>query len=180
MEIIKEKEISLRLLNEQDKNLLLKWLADERVLNFWEGKSAVFDLDRITEDFYGEENVEVIRTIIEYQGQAIGYLQMYKLDNEALEEYSYQSINKVIYGIDQFIGEPEYWNKGIGTKFMRLVLQYLTNSKGAEIVILDPHADNPRAIRCYEKVGFKKIKFLPKHELHDGEMVDCYLMEYIK
>lgn len=180
MEIIKEKEISLRLLNEQDKNLLLKWLTDERVLNFWEGKSAVFDLDRITEDFYGEENVEVIRTIIEYQGQAIGYLQMYKLDNEALEEYSYQSINKVIYGVDQFIGEPEYWNKGIGTKFMRLVLQYLTNEKGAEIVILDPHADNPRAIRCYEKVGFKKIKFLPKHELHDGEMVDCYLMEYIK
>ena len=180
MEIIKEKEISLRLLKEQDKNLLLKWLTEERVLNFWEGKSAVFDLDRITEDFYGEENVEVIRTIIEYQGQAIGYLQMYKLDNEALEEYSYQSINKVIYGVDQFIGEPEYWNKGIGTKFMRLVLQYLTNSKGAEIVILDPHADNPRAIRCYEKVGFKKIKFLPKHELHDGEMVDCYLMEYIK
>ena len=105
---------------------------------------------------------------------------MYKLDNEALEEYSYQSTNKVIYGIDQFIGEPEYWDKGIGTKFMKLVLQYLTNSKGAEIVILDPHADNPRAIRCYEKVGFKKIKFLPKHELHDGEMVDCYLMEYIK
>ena len=79
MEIIKEKAISLRLLNEQDKNLLLKWLTDERVLNFWEGKSAVFDLDRITEDFYGEENVEVIRTIIEYQGQAIGYCQMYIL-----------------------------------------------------------------------------------------------------
>ena len=180
MEIIKEKEISLRLLNEQDKNLLLKWLTDERVLNYWEGKSAVFDLDRITEDFYGEENVEVIRTIIEYQGQAIGYLQMYKLDNEALEEYSYQSTNKVIYGMDQFIGEPEYWGKGIGTDFMKLVLQYLTKEKNAEIVILDPHVDNLRAIRCYEKVGFKKIKFLPKHELHDGEMVDCYLMEYIK
>ena len=179
MKIIKEKAISLRLLNEQDKNLLLKWLTDERVLNFWEGKSSVFDLDRVKEDFYSEKQ-GLIRTIIEYQGQAIGYLQMYKLDNEALEEYSYQSTNKVIYGVDQFIGEPEYWNKGIGTKFMRLVLQYLTNSKGAEIVILDPHADNPRAIRCYEKVGFKKIKFLPKHELHDGEMVDCYLMEYIK
>jgi aminoglycoside 2''-phosphotransferase len=180
MEIIKEKEISLRLLNEQDKNLLLKWLTDERVLNFWEGKSAVFDLDRITEDFYGEDNVEVIRTIIEYQGQPIGYCQMYKLDKELLNEYEYPLTNKIVYGIDQFIGEPEYWNKGIGTKFMRLVLQYLTNSKGAEIVILDPHADNPRAIRCYEKVGFKKIKFLQKHELHDGEMVDCYLMEYIK
>jgi len=180
MEIIKQKEISLRLLNEQDKNLLLKWLTDKRVLNFWEGKSAFFDLDRITEDFYGEENVEVIRAIIEYQGQPIGYCQMYKLDKELLNEYEYPLTNKIVYGIDQFIGEPEYWGKGIGTDFMKLVLQYLTNEKGAEIVILDPHADNPRAIRCYEKVGFKKIKFLPKHELHDGEMVDCYLMEYIK
>lgn len=179
MEIIKEKEISIRLLNEQDKNLLLKWLTDERVLNFWEGKSAIFDLDRITEDFYSKEQVEVIRTIIEYQGHAIGYCQMYKLDKELLNEYEYPLTNKIVYGIDQFIGEPEYWDKGIGTEFMKILLNYLTN-KGVEIVILDPHADNPRAIRCYEKVGFKKIKFLPKHELHDGEMVDCYLMEYVK
>ena len=38
--------------------------------------------------------------------------------------------------------------------------EYLTKEKNAEIIILDPHADNPRAIRCYEKVGFEKIKFL--------------------
>ena len=177
--IVANENISLRLLTEQDKKLLLKWLTDERVLNFWEGKSAVFDLDRIKEDFYSEEE-GLIRAIIEYQGQAIGYCQMYKLDNEALEEYDYKSKTKSVYGIDQFIGEPEYWDKGIGTKFMKLVLQYLTKEKSAEIIILDPHADNPRAIHVYEKVGFKKIKFLPKHELHDGEMVDCYLMEYTK
>ena len=178
--IISNDKISLRLLTEQDKNLLLKWLTDERVLNFWEGKSAVFDLNRIEEDYYAEEDVEIIRAIIEYDGKSIGYVHMYKLNEELLNEYEYPSTNKVVYGIDQFIGESEYWGKGIGTDFMRLVLQYLTKEKGAEIIILDPHADNPRAIRCYEKVGFKKIKFLPKHELHDGEMVDCYLMEYIK
>ena len=63
---------------------------------------------------------------------------------------------------------------------MKLVLNYLTSEKSADSIILDPHADNLRAIRCYEKVGFKKIKFLPKHEFHDGEKVDCYLMEYLK
>ena len=52
------------------------------------------------------------------------------------------------------------------------------SKKHADIIILDLYVDNLRAIRCYEKVGFKKIKFLPKYELHDGEMVDCYLMEY--
>ena len=179
-EIIKKDKIGLRLLEDNDKTLLLKWLTDERILNFWEGKSSVFDLDRVTEKYYSEEDVEIIRTIIEYDGKSIGYVQMYKLNDELLNEYEYPVTDKVVYGIDQFIGEPEYWDKGIGTKFMKLVLQYLTKEKNADIIILDPHADNPRAIRCYEKVGFKKIKLLPKHELHDGEMVDCYLMEYIK
>lgn len=177
-EIIKKDKVGLRLLEDNDKTLLLKWLTDERILNFWEGKSSVFDLDRITEKYYSEEDVEIIRTIIEYDGKSIGYVHMYKLNDELLNEYEYPLTDKVVYGIDQFIGEPEYWDKGIGTKFMKLVLQYLTKEKNADIIILDPHADNPRAIRCYEKVGFKKIKFLPKHELHDGEMVDCYLMEY--
>lgn len=178
MNIIKNDNITLRLLNENDKILLLKWLTDERVLSYWEGKSAIFDLKRITEDFYSEEEIEVIKTIIEFNNNPIGYCQMYKLNEKLLNEYKYPLTNNIVYGIDQFIGEPEYWDKGIGTKFMKLVLQYLTKEKGAEIVILDPHADNPRAIRCYEKVGFKKIKFLPKHELHDGEMVDCWLMEH--
>lgn len=177
-EIIRDQKISLRLLTQQDRKLLLKWLSDKRLLNFWEGKSSVFDLDRIIKEFYSEEKFEITRAIIEYNGKSIGYVQMYKLDEDMLNEYEYPLTNKVVYGIDQFIGEPEYWGKGIGTDFMKLVLNYLTKEKNAVIIILDPHADNLRAIRCYEKVGFKKFKFLPKHELHDGEMVDCYLMEY--
>ena len=175
--IIENENNSLRLLSKQDKKLLLKWLTGEKVLNFREGKSAVFDLKRIEEDFYSEGE-GLIRTIIEYQGQPIGYCQMYILDKESMKEYNYKSTKKVIYGIDQFIGEPEFWGKGIGTNFMKLVLTYLFKEKSANAVILDPHSDNKRAIRYYEKVGFKIVKFLPKHELHDGEMVDCCLMEY--
>ena len=59
MNIIKNDNITLRLLNENDKILLLKWLTDERVLNYWEGKSAIFDLKRITEDFYSEEEIQI-------------------------------------------------------------------------------------------------------------------------
>ena len=45
-------------------------------------------------------------------------------------------------------------------------------------MILDPHQDNVRAIKCYQKAGFRIIKSLPEHELHEGKMRDCYLMEY--
>ena len=180
MNIIEEKEICLRLLEIKDKQLLLKWLTDKRVLNFWEGENAVFDIERITEDFYSNEDVEAIRAIIEYKQKPIGYIHMYELNENLMKEYEYPITKKVVFGVDQFIGEPEFWGRGIGTKFMKLVLEYLVDKKFAEAVILDPHADNQRAIRCYEKVGFKKIKFLPKHELHNGEMVDCFLMEYSK
>ena len=85
-----------------------------------------------------------------------------------------------MYATDQFIGDPQYWGKGIGTNFMQMLVSYLFEEKNANAVILDPHTNNTRAICCYQKVGFKIIKFLPKHELHDGKKVDCYLMEYTK
>ena len=110
-EIIKNQKIGLRILTQQDKNLLLKWLTDKRVLNFWEGKSSIFDLDRITKEFYSEDCFEIIRGIIKYDGKSIGYVQMYKLDKDMLSEYEYPLTNKTVYGIDQFIGEPEYWGK---------------------------------------------------------------------
>ena len=53
----------------------------------------------------------------------------YCYDEELLNEYHYPITDKIVYGVDQFIGEPEYWDKGIGTKFMKLMLEYLTNEK---------------------------------------------------
>ncbi|WP_309138169.1 GNAT family N-acetyltransferase [Priestia megaterium] len=50
--------------------------------------------------------------------------------------------------------------------------------KHSEKIVLDPQAWNQRAIACYEKCGFKKVKYLPKHEYHEGELRDCWLMEY--
>ena len=97
---------------------------------------------------------------------------------EYYDHYRYDNQNETVYCIDQFIGEPDYWNKGIGTDYIKLILKFLGEEKNADAVILDPHQDNIRALRCYQKAGFHIIKNLPEHELHEGEMKDCYLMEY--
>ncbi|WP_435369165.1 GNAT family N-acetyltransferase [Priestia megaterium] len=83
-----------------------------------------------------------------------------------------------MYGTDQFIGEIDYWDKGIGTRLMKLMIDHLMYKKHSEKIVLDPQAWNQRAIACYEKCGFKKVKYLPKHEYHEGELRDCWLMEY--
>ena len=34
----------------------------------------------------------------------------------------------------------------------------------------DPHKSNKRAIRAYEKAGYRIVKSLPEHELFEGRM----------
>ncbi len=167
--------VSLRPLEQEDASTLLRWLTDPRNLEYWEGPHEVFTPERIQEDFYTEE-WNGSACIVCYNGQDIGYVQTYQLDDEGFTEYGYDRHDLKAFGIDQFIGEPELWGKGLGRQFIKLICHYLRDSCGARAVVLDPHADNPRAIRCYEACGFKKVKLLPKHELHDGVMVDCWLM----
>lgn len=167
--------VTLRPLAPADASLLLRWLTDVRVLEYWEGPHAVFTSERIREHYF-EDEWNASRWIIEYEAAPIGYVQAYQLDEEMFSEYEYPYTDSKVYGIDQFIGEPEYWGKGIGRRFVKLLCGYLHENASAQAVVLDPHAGNERAIRCYEACGFRKLKFLPRHELHDGVMVDCWLM----
>ncbi|WP_413377606.1 GNAT family N-acetyltransferase [Alkalihalobacillus sp. 1P02AB] len=168
--------LKLRVLEKQDRHLLLKWLTDDRVLPFYEGRDSDYDREKIEKDFYGDGPGEV-KSIIEFDRKRIGYLQFYPVNTETSVIKDYQS-DMMVYGLDQFIGEPTYWNKGIGTKLIQTMLEYLIEEKEAEVIIMDPRIDNERAIACYKKCGFEIVRRLPKQELHEGEYRDCWLMEY--
>ena len=71
--------------------------------------------------------------------------------------------------MDQFIGEPNYWSKGIGTRYIKLIFEFLKKKEMLMQLFLDPHKNNPRAIRAYQKSGFRIIEDLPEHELHEGK-----------
>jgi RimJ/RimL family protein N-acetyltransferase len=53
------------------------------------------------------------------------------------------------------LGEREYWGKGYGTDAMRLALRYAFMELNLHRVTLDVFEYNPRAIRSYEKAGFR-------------------------
>lgn len=170
--------VALRPLMASDAPLLLRWLTDPRVLEYWEGPHAVFTPARIQEDFY-EDPDPTYRCVVQYRGEDVGYIQFYPLDQEGFEAYQYPYRPEPVFGIDQFIGAPELWGQGIGRRFISLLCGWLHSACGAAAVVLDPHADNERAIRCYEACGFRKVKELPRHELHDGELADCWLMALV-
>lgn len=56
--------------------------------------------------------------------------------------------------IDLFIAREDCLNKGYGTLVMNQCVNMLIDQYGAKKIMIDPAADNQRAIHCYKKAGF--------------------------
>ena len=177
--IIQNEKLIVRNLEAEDKYLLVKWLSNPEVLQYYEGRDNPFDLEKVEKSFYSITDSEV-RCIIQYENVDIGYIQFYQLDEDSRTLYGYGESTEIIYGMDQFVGEVNYWNKGIGTQLINLMVNFLVEQKKADKIAMDPQTWNVRAISCYEKCGFRKVKLLSKNELHEGEYRDCWLIEYSK
>ena len=78
------------------------------------------------------------------------------------------------------LGEREYWGKGYGTDAMRVMLRYAFSELNLYRVNLDVFGYNPRAIRSYEKAGFKIEGREPKSVLRDGQSYDMILMGILR
>jgi RimJ/RimL family protein N-acetyltransferase len=94
---------------------------------------------------YGAEEPDVARFIL---------IESTEAGESLLGYFQYYIVSKEIIGIDQFIGEADRINKGIGTAAIKLFLEMIVTRHKPQQVIIDPHPENKRAIRCYEKVGF--------------------------
>lgn len=79
-----------------------------------------------------------------------------------------------VFCMDLFIAEEDYLNKGYGTEIVKQFAEKLFTEFKAKIIYIDPSLTNKRAIRCYEKAGFKFLKIA-----NDG-IVDCYVMQLEK
>ncbi len=163
------------LIQAKDVRQIHKWLSSPEVLKFYEGRDKSFNLEDVKRKFFNRDD-EVNRCMVVYQGKEIGYIQYYPINTDTSNLSDYQGL-KGVYGLDQFIGETEYWNKGIGTLLVTTMVDYLFNKKKASRIVMDPMTTNVRAIKCYEKCGFQKVRVLSNHMLHERKYRDCWLME---
>ena len=126
----------------KDFPLLLAWLAKEHVKEWWnDGDDTLEKVAR----HYGANDDTARFVLLEIDGEnekSIGYFQYYFDDGETI-------------GIDQFIGEEDYLNRGVGERAIKIFIEMITRRHRPKQIILDPSPDNKRAVRCYEKVGFK-------------------------
>jgi len=74
------------------------------------------------------------------------------------------------------IGNKDYWSQGYGTDAIRTMLQLAFEQMNLHRVVLRVHADNARAIRAYEKVGFRHEGALRESVFREGIYHDMILM----
>jgi RimJ/RimL family protein N-acetyltransferase len=78
------------------------------------------------------------------------------------------------------IGEREYWGKGYGSDALRVLLRYAFSELNLHRVALDVFEYNPRAIRCYEKVGFTREGSVRGFLERDGRRWDLVFMGILR
>ncbi|MFF2753709.1 GNAT family N-acetyltransferase [Psychrobacillus sp. NPDC058041] len=153
--MLNKNEFLIRPMNESDYVLIAKWLSDEKVLEYYGPRLTLEQV--ITK--YGpriEGNHSVKPYIVEYKNTPIGYMQYYPILDTQLRAYGYLE-QQHIFGIDQFIGEINLWGKGIGSTMISMLLEYISLKESVQLVILDVKNTNVRAIKCYEKCGFRTV-----------------------
>lgn len=78
------------------------------------------------------------------------------------------------------LGVKEYWGRGYGPDACRAMLRWAFDELNLQRVELEVFDYNPRAKRCYEKVGFKQEGVRRKAFYHAGQYHDTYPMGILK
>ncbi len=153
----KKYDIVLKPLSDEHFPLLYKWCADPEVLYWTEsGEDIVRSYDKeIVHKIYGGVSQNAFCFLIEVDGIPMGecWLQRMNLKN-VLAMYN-NSVD--VRRIDMLIGEKEYWNKGIGSEFMPMVIDFAFNIEHIDVLHCFCEDYNIRSRRMWEKNGFKLI-----------------------
>ena len=131
-----------------DLPLIRQWLETPQVARWWGDADTQFEL--VSGDL---AHPAIDQFIVAADGRPFAYLQCY--DPHVWPENGFGPLPDGTRGIDQFIGEADMIGRGHGSIFVRAFVDAQL-AAGTPRVITDPDPDNARAIRAYEKAGFRK------------------------
>ena len=154
-------QVVLRPLELEDVERVAAIQAEPEVARWW-GPPDEVELRRQAERLSEEKALA-----IEAGGELVGLIQYYE---EADPAYRHAAI-------DIFLATRAQ-ARGLGQDAIRTLARYLIEERGHHRLTIDPAVANTRAIRSYEKVGFRPVGVLREHwrspygEWRDGLLMD--------
>lgn len=141
-------------------NLRPATAADLALLQYWDEQPHVIAAD--PNDDWGWE-LELSRSpdwreqlVAELNDRPIGFIQI--IDPAREESHYWGDIDEGFRAIDIWIGAAADLGKGYGTEMMNLALNRCFAEPTIKAVLIDSLANNTRAHRFYERLGFKFIE----------------------
>lgn len=168
--ILEGQKVRLRPAEEDDLPLFVEWLADQEVTRWLAAIGEPPTLEDEYEWWHDKRSDpdSILWAIETMDGRLVGTTEL-RLTLRA---------ERAELGIA--IHDKTWWNRGLGTETVRLVVDYAFEELNLNRVELTTDEENARAIRCYEKVGFVREGLLRQHRLVDGRFGNTVVMAILR
>lgn len=118
--------------------MLLIWLQRGHVKEWWDDGDDT--LEKVA-THYSRDAENTRRYLASLNGEPIGYFQYHRFSEDHV-------------GTVQFLAEENMLSQGLRTKCLLAFIETIQRLERPSFISVDPHPENGRAIRCYEKCGF--------------------------
>ena len=141
------RRIMLRRWQETDAEALFKYASDPDVgpRAGWPAHQSVEDSLKVIRTYFNNDTTWAI--VLKETGEPIGCIGYYTQENSNI------NIGENDCEVGYWLGKP-FWNKGICTEALRLMLDYCNHVKHFDNIWADHFTGNPASGRVMEKCGF--------------------------
>jgi RimJ/RimL family protein N-acetyltransferase len=149
--------ISFRPVAAEDLLLLEQWMDKPHWREWW-GEPAE-ELGFVRDMIEGRDTTRPYLFLVD--GKPAGYIQYWYIGHHQNETWVKDNpwlmkLPSDAIGVDLSIGEAENLSRGIGTAVLMAFVAML-RAEGFRTIVIDPDPENTRAVRAYEKAGFRPI-----------------------
>jgi len=164
-------KIYLSPVNTEDYEVMIQWVNDPRATKGITMHSKIISLEKGKNrlESVAKEGDYTLAIVKQENDELIGTIGLYNLDQ--LNQIAELSI---------LIWNAEEHGKWYGTDAINAMLSFAFHTLNLYTVYLRVYSFNTNAIRCYEKVWFKKTGECHHSCYRDGEWFDKYFMEIQK
>ena len=141
-----------------DLPLLAEWLAQPHWQEWWSADAAT-ELGYIRAMLEGRDSTRPF--LIKRDGRPIGYIQVWRIADARVEPWLTEApwvmaLPDDAVGVDLSIGPAGLLSQGLGARALAAFVAML-RAEGHRTIIIDPDPGNARAVRAYEKAGFRPV-----------------------